>query len=255
MRLCDAMNYSPPSSSVHGLLQAGILEWVAIPFSTRSSQSRDWTGSPALQADSLPAELPGKLPIVYLGSKPHRPVAWFIPLQWAEICIYREKILRTLFSLSLVYIMWSCTHLFLLLAPEGHVANAVALTEGVHSVSVEQLNGPDQPGTGAAVVQVAVGVAVVDVGADEALLVAQQDHDLEHRRHWGSARVQTNREPRCGVEHGKSECQLSLMGLKIAVIPWENNNSHKRTKTCKPLCTWLLLLPGFTPDRKLFLKQ
>lgn len=31
--------------------------------------------------------------------------------------------------------------------------------------------------------EVAVGVAVVDVGADEALLVAQQDHDLEHRRH------------------------------------------------------------------------
>lgn len=142
--------------------------------------------------------------------------------------------------------MWSFTHLFLLLAPESHVADAVALTEGVHSVSVEQLNGPDQPGTGAAVVQVAVRVTVVDVGADEALLVAQQDHDLEHRHHWGSARAQANREPRCGVEHEKSERQLSLMGLKITVIPWENSNSHKRTTTYKPLCTWLLLLPGFT---------
>ena len=34
---------SPPSSSVHGILQARILEWVAIAFSTGSSQPRDWT--------------------------------------------------------------------------------------------------------------------------------------------------------------------------------------------------------------------
>ena len=38
------MDYSsPPDSSVHGILQAGILEWVAIPFSRGSSPSRDWT--------------------------------------------------------------------------------------------------------------------------------------------------------------------------------------------------------------------
>ena len=41
--LCDPMNYSPPGSSVHGILQARILEWVAFPFSRRSSQPRDWT--------------------------------------------------------------------------------------------------------------------------------------------------------------------------------------------------------------------
>ena len=29
--LCDAMNCSPPSSSVHGILQARILEWVGMP--------------------------------------------------------------------------------------------------------------------------------------------------------------------------------------------------------------------------------
>ena len=29
---CDPMNYSPPSSSVHGIFQARILEWVAISF-------------------------------------------------------------------------------------------------------------------------------------------------------------------------------------------------------------------------------
>ena len=33
--LCNPMDYNPPGSSVHGILQAGILEWVAIPFSRR----------------------------------------------------------------------------------------------------------------------------------------------------------------------------------------------------------------------------
>ena len=43
LTLCDTMNCRPPGSSVHGILQARILEWVAIPFSRGSSQPRDWT--------------------------------------------------------------------------------------------------------------------------------------------------------------------------------------------------------------------
>ena len=39
--LCNPMDYSPPGSSVCGVLQARILEWVAIPFSSGSSRSRD----------------------------------------------------------------------------------------------------------------------------------------------------------------------------------------------------------------------
>ena len=46
--------------TVHGILQARILEWVAFPFSGGSSQPRDGTQSPALQVDSLPTELSGK---------------------------------------------------------------------------------------------------------------------------------------------------------------------------------------------------
>ena len=34
---------NPPGSSVHGILQACILEWVAVPLSRESSQPRDWT--------------------------------------------------------------------------------------------------------------------------------------------------------------------------------------------------------------------
>ena len=41
--LCNNMDCSPPGSSVHGILQARILECVAIPFSRGSSQPRDWT--------------------------------------------------------------------------------------------------------------------------------------------------------------------------------------------------------------------
>jgi len=41
IRLCDAVNCSQPGSSVPGVLQARILEWVAIPFSRGSSQPRD----------------------------------------------------------------------------------------------------------------------------------------------------------------------------------------------------------------------
>ena len=41
--LCDPMDCSPPGSSVHGILQARILEWVAIPFSRGSSQPKDRT--------------------------------------------------------------------------------------------------------------------------------------------------------------------------------------------------------------------
>ena len=89
--------YDPKDYTVHGILQARILEWVAFPFSKGSSQPRGWTqvsrtagrffitreaqeywsgwpipspadlpnpgielGSPALQVDSLPSELWGK---------------------------------------------------------------------------------------------------------------------------------------------------------------------------------------------------
>ena len=58
--LCDPMDCSPPGSSVQGVLQARILQWVAMPSSRGSSQLRDWTQSPTLQADSLPSEPPGK---------------------------------------------------------------------------------------------------------------------------------------------------------------------------------------------------
>ena len=41
--LCDPVDCSLPGSSVHGIFQARVLEWVAISFSWGSSRPRDWT--------------------------------------------------------------------------------------------------------------------------------------------------------------------------------------------------------------------
>ena len=62
--LCHPMNRSLLGSSVHGIFQARVLEWVAISFSRGSSQRR----SSALQADALPSEPPGKTKAVIQAS-------------------------------------------------------------------------------------------------------------------------------------------------------------------------------------------
>ena len=54
------MHCRPPGSSVHGILQARILEWVAIVLSRDLPDPGIELGSPALQADSLLSEPPGK---------------------------------------------------------------------------------------------------------------------------------------------------------------------------------------------------
>ena len=48
MSLCDPMHYSPPDSSVHGILQARTLEWVAISFSRDLPDPGIEPASPAL---------------------------------------------------------------------------------------------------------------------------------------------------------------------------------------------------------------
>ena len=58
LTLCDLMDWSPPGSSVHGISQARIMEWVAISSFRESSWPRDQPGSPAFQADSSPSEPP-----------------------------------------------------------------------------------------------------------------------------------------------------------------------------------------------------
>ena len=52
--------YSLSVASIHGILQARILEWVAIPLFKGSSPTRDWTWVSCTAADSLPSEPSGK---------------------------------------------------------------------------------------------------------------------------------------------------------------------------------------------------
>ena len=61
--LCHPMDYT-----VHGLLQARILEWVAVTLSRGSFQPRDRIHVLTLQAGSLPAEPPGKSKNIREGS-------------------------------------------------------------------------------------------------------------------------------------------------------------------------------------------
>ena len=61
LTLCDPMDYSLPSSSVHGILQARIQEWVAFPSPEDLPYPGIEPGSPTLQADSSPSEPPAIL--------------------------------------------------------------------------------------------------------------------------------------------------------------------------------------------------
>ena len=80
--LCDPMDYT-----VLGILQARILEWVAIPFFRDLPNPAIEPRSPAVQADSFPSEPPGK-PVLYVAlyisekaMAPHSStLAWRIPM-------------------------------------------------------------------------------------------------------------------------------------------------------------------------------
>ena len=54
LTFCDPMDCSPPGSSVYGILQAKIVEWAAMPFSSYLPDPGIKHKSLALQADSLP---------------------------------------------------------------------------------------------------------------------------------------------------------------------------------------------------------
>ena len=69
LTLCDSMDCSPLGSSVRGILQARILEWVAMPSSRGnlpdSGTEPTCPASPVFQVDSLSTEPPGKLIYMY----------------------------------------------------------------------------------------------------------------------------------------------------------------------------------------------
>ena len=76
---CDPIDCSLPGSSVHGIFQARVLEWVPISFSRGSSNPGIEPRSPTLQSDCLPAEPPGKPKNTAVGSLSL--LQWIFPTQ------------------------------------------------------------------------------------------------------------------------------------------------------------------------------
>ena len=99
--LCDPIDCSLPGSSVHGILQARILEWVPIPSSRGSSQCRDQTHISCLlpgQAGSLPLAPPGKL-----CKAAQRSEFWLLCLVAQDYIPFRAGICLTTVDFSYYY--------------------------------------------------------------------------------------------------------------------------------------------------------
>ena len=71
------MDYSLPSSSVHGISQERTLEWVAIPSSGDLPDSWIDCGTSALQVDSLPSESPGN-PLMWKSTRIYECESWIL---------------------------------------------------------------------------------------------------------------------------------------------------------------------------------
>ena len=69
---CDPMDCSPPGSSVQGILQASILEWIARPTSMGSSRPRDWT------CGFCGSYIAGRLFTAEPRGKPLLPCSWYL---------------------------------------------------------------------------------------------------------------------------------------------------------------------------------
>ena len=92
------MEWVPPGSSVHGIPQAKIQEWVAIAFSRGSSQPRDQTQVSSI-ASSLLSEPPGKLAIIF-RFKEKLNIVWptrGLPrwCQWERTCLPMQETQKT----------------------------------------------------------------------------------------------------------------------------------------------------------------
>ena len=102
--LCNAMDRSPPGSSVHGCSQARILEWVAISSSRGSSPTRMEPTAPACREGSSPLSHPGS-PWPHTGSlAPSSALAAFL---WPR-GLHRHPLSRSRLPHSLHSLLLSC---------------------------------------------------------------------------------------------------------------------------------------------------
>ena len=108
------LDCSPPGSSAMGILQTRILKLVTMPSWRVSSQSRTEPWSPALQADSLPCEPPGKpYHLVQLSSVTHRAQLLVTPWTAAHQASLSITSSRSLLKLMSIESVMPSNHLIL----------------------------------------------------------------------------------------------------------------------------------------------
>ena len=112
--LFNRVDCSMPGSSVRGILQARILEWVAMPFSKGSSWPRDWTHVSCIAGRFFTVWGPGEAPVIVqvnsigfwrmgYDSKMHHGLITFFP----PLCFHPLWIIHS--SLSLLYVRYTST--------------------------------------------------------------------------------------------------------------------------------------------------
>ena len=120
--LCNPMDCRSPGSSVHGILQARILEWVAILFSRGASRPGIKLRSPTLWADSLLSEPPGKPTLQIVGAKKKVYWRWYNSLElhfkWFLPLPYRWIISTTSWQTSVSQILFSVIQKETLIIPK-----------------------------------------------------------------------------------------------------------------------------------------
>ena len=119
--LCDPMYYT-----VHGILQATILEWVAFPFSRRSSFPGIEPRSRSLQADSLPAEPRGKPKNTGVASLSL--LLWIVPTQELnQGLLHCRRILYQLsYQGSLLFMYYLCEKYYKPTTAQCYIDNCVS---------------------------------------------------------------------------------------------------------------------------------
>ena len=90
LTLCDPMDCSPLDSSVHGILQARILAWVAVSSPGCLPNPGTEPGSPVLQAVSLVSEPPEKPPGLVYSIK----IMWTHSYKGEEFKAFYSRILH-----------------------------------------------------------------------------------------------------------------------------------------------------------------
>ena len=104
LTLCDYMDCSLPGSSVHRILQARILEWVAVPFSRRSSQPRNSTQVSCIAGEFFTVWATREAQSIFYASK------YF---QWKKV--FRKICIDKITIWSQYTFLFTCTYLIYVL--------------------------------------------------------------------------------------------------------------------------------------------